>query len=337
MIEYILNSGIDLTISIQNIGGWLLNPMQFFSFLGTEQFFLLCAPVIYWCLDAQLGLRVGLFLMASGNINYALKVILHSPRPYWYNLDVLALSTESSFGLPSGHAQNAVVVWGTLAAFLKKRLAWIGGILLIFMIGLSRIYLGVHFPSDVLLGWVVGIGLLILFLRLESTIIEWLTQHKLAIQVLIVLTFSLFLLILGLFSKWLLADWTIPLNWIKNATAAAPGAEPINPLSLEGALTYSGAFFGLACGAIIIKSTGGFITIGSLAQRTARFIIGVIVVLILWRGLGSIFPGGQSLAACILRYFRYGLVGFWVSGGAPWLFIRIGIAQPEREIVKPPI
>jgi hypothetical protein len=57
----------------------------------------------------------------------------------------------------------------------------------------------------------------------------------------------------------------------------------------------------------------------------------VIGLLILWFGLGLVFPRGESILPYILRYLRYVLVGFWVSGGAPWIFYKFNLAEaPKR-------
>ena len=85
MIQPIYDSGIAFILAFQAMGAWLNPPMQLLSFLGNDLFFLLVAPVIFWSIDAALGLRLGLFLMVSASVNEALKLIMHSPRPYWYS------------------------------------------------------------------------------------------------------------------------------------------------------------------------------------------------------------------------------------------------------------
>jgi membrane-associated phospholipid phosphatase len=145
-MDNLLNAGIQFIIWLQSLGSWLTPIMKVITFMGNEQFYLLIAPAILWCLDATLGLRVGIFLMINGMVNTAFKVAFHGPRPYWYSSDVSALgSAENSFGAPSGHAQHSVVVWGALAERIKQRWVWIIAILLMFFIGVSRLYLAVHF------------------------------------------------------------------------------------------------------------------------------------------------------------------------------------------------
>ena len=111
------------------------SPMQLFSFLGSEEFYLFIAPFLYWCIDQSLGLRLAIGLMVSNWINLCLKQVLLLPRPYWISRQVNAWASESSFSLPSGHAQNAVVVWGLLAASVRRWWCWLLAIFLIFMIG----------------------------------------------------------------------------------------------------------------------------------------------------------------------------------------------------------
>ncbi len=319
--------GIDFILFLQGLGEWLLAPMKLFTFLGNEEFYLFVAPAIYWCLDARLGLRLGLGLMISGMSNTIIKLALHGPRPYWYSAQVAAHSTETSFGVPSGHSQNAVVVWGMLAARIRRGWAWLVAALLIFLIGLSRMYLGVHFPHDVLLGWSLGALLLWAFLALEGRISAWLSKVKPSEQALAALGFSLGMILLAALVRLGLGAWSLPQEWVQTAAQAAPDAEPIAPLALSGLISNAGAFFGLALGAILIKARRGFDTSGPAWQRLARFLVGVAGVFVLWYGLGAIFPRGEALLPYLLRYLRYALVGVWIIGLSPMLFIRIGLAK----------
>ena len=68
------DSAVALIIAVQNLGAWLEIPMRIFSFLGTEIFYLLILPVLYWCIDANLGLRVGVILLFSGAVNEIFKL-----------------------------------------------------------------------------------------------------------------------------------------------------------------------------------------------------------------------------------------------------------------------
>jgi len=326
-MDNVLDLGIAVILFLQSLGDWLIAPMQFFSFLGYEEFFLLIAPGIYWSLNAQLGLRVGLFLMISGNINSFLKLAGLGPRPYWYDARVRALSAETSFGIPSGHAQHAVVVWGTLARHFKRGWAWALAIAIMLLIGVSRLYLGMHFLTDVLAGWLIGAVLLWLFPYLERFALYWIKGKSSGEQGLGILGVSLAMVLIGALLKLNLGDWTFPSEWMNLATKAVPDVLP-DPLALSGFLTNSGAFFGLAWGGILIQKQGGYNAEGPLWQRVGRFFVGLVGVLILWNGLGMIFPRGENLIAYALRFIRYGLVGLWVVYLAPLAFYRLRLATP---------
>jgi membrane-associated phospholipid phosphatase len=325
-MDAVLDWGIQVVLWFQGLGTWLVAPMKLFSFLGNEEFFLLLAPVLYWCIDSQAGMRVGLLLMLSGCTNTIIKIFFYQPRPYWIEPQVKAYSAESSFGLPSGHAQNAVVVWGGLAASFKKKWLWVLAFIFPFLIGLSRIYLGVHFPSDVLVGWLLGALLLWVYLKLEPGIKRWGSQQRMSTQIVAAFGVSMILILLGVIARVSLGSWILPTEWVENAQAAAPEAELINPTDLTGLVSNSAAFFGLILGGILMAKRGGFSAAGENWQLVLRYITGIIGVLILWAGLKIIFPSGDDWLALILRYVRYGLVGFWVTGLAPWVFYRLKLA-----------
>lgn len=318
---------IQLIDWLQALGGWLTAPMEYLSLTGSEQFYLLVAPAIYWCWDTTLGLQTGLFLMGNAIINSYIKILLHTARPFWVSTAIKHLAFESSFGLPSGHAQNAAVFWGTVGAYFRKGWLWALLLVLIFLVGLSRLYLAVHFPHDVVVGWLLGIIVLWLFLRLSTPVTAWIKAHSLSTQILAIFTFSLLLILLGFLSRLASSGFELPTAWVDNAASSFPEEDLINPLDISGIVSNAGAFFGLAAGACWIRSRGGFDVSGSAAQRFGRYVLGVLGVFILWFGLGEVFPRGEMWLPFLLRFLRYGLVGLWVTALAPLLFIRIRLAN----------
>jgi membrane-associated phospholipid phosphatase len=319
----VLAFGIQMIAWFQNLGEWLVIPFKGITFLGNEEFFLLLAPAIYWCLDARLGLRLGLFLMTSGSLNSTLKILAHAPRPAWIDPTVKAYVYESSFGIPSGHSQNAAVIWGMVAANLRRRWSWIAAGGLVLLIGLSRIFLAAHFPTDVLAAWMIGILLLWLFLKIDPALTQWINKQQPTSQVIVALLTSLGFILLGLLARLTLGSWKLPSIWISNSLVVFPDEEPITPLALSGMVSNAGAFWGLAIGAIWIKLQGGFAPAGNIWKRLGCYVIGLIGVVLIWRGLGSLLPSGEELIPLVLRYLRYALIGAWVTGLAPWLFVKI--------------
>ena len=181
-MDFLTANGIDLVILIQGLGDWLVAPMRFFTFLGSEDFFFLILPAIYWCIDSALGLRIGYILIISNGLSFIFKLAFAGPRPYWINPQVQALTYESSFGVPSGHAQNAVSIWGLMAHRIGKSWAYALGFGIALLIGFSRLVLGMHFPHDVLAGWLIGGVLLWTFARLWHPVSAWLGRQTFARQ-----------------------------------------------------------------------------------------------------------------------------------------------------------
>lgn len=327
-MELLIQNGVDWIVMIQGLGAWLAGPMRFFSFLGSEEFFLLALPALYWSIHSGVGLRVGLILLAGNSINHVFKVALGGPRPYWVSGRVLPLAAETSFGVPSGHSQIAAGVWGIVAASLRKPWAWIGAVTLVLLIGFSRMYLGVHFLHDVLLGWLLGALTLWAFVTYWDRAAAWLKGQSFARQAAVAFGVSMVFILLSSLAVAAQAGYEIPREWEVNAARA--GDEEIAPVTLSGAITPAGTLFGLALGLAWMTRRGGFQASGSVTQRALRYLVGVIGILIFWYGLGQVFPRGEFPLAYLLRYLRYVLIGFWVSGGAPWLFFKMKLAEAPK-------
>jgi membrane-associated phospholipid phosphatase len=323
-MDALIQTGIDWIIAIQSLGGWLELPMVFFTALGNENFFFLVLPLLYWSVDTGLGLRIAFILATSNYLNHILKLLFATPRPYWVSAQVKPFLHENSFAIPSGHAQNSAAFTGIAAAWIRRPWAWVTALLLTFFIGFSRLYLGVHFVHDALAGWAIGYVLLLLFLRFWDPVAAWLRTKTLAQQIGIALLISLLMIAMGLLAIAPLEGYVFPPEWEENARRAGPVPDPV---SIEGTFTSAGSFFGLAAGAAWIASRGGFQAAGPLEKRALRYVIGLIGIMMLWFGLGQVFPDGETIVALILRYIRYFLVGFWVTAGAPWLFFHFKLVR----------
>ncbi|HMK09239.1 MAG TPA: phosphatase PAP2 family protein [Anaerolineales bacterium] len=316
-----LQWGTGLLVAWQSGGSQLVgNVMQSFTFLGSEWFYMLVMPAVLWCFSASLGMRLGLLLLTSATLNTICKLALALPRPFWVDERVRALSVETSFGLPSGHAQNAVVLWGYLAYTVRRWWATLAAILLILAISFSRLYLGVHFPGDVLAGWIVGALVLAVFLLLERPVGRWLKRRSLATRLLLTVAFSLGFLALGWLASNLSARRALPPTWADNFHRALGASVPFRPGSLDDLVAGAGALLGFAAGAVVLDEWGKFTDVRGAWPRLARFFLGVVVVLALQVGLSAVLPDGDAF-----RFLRYALLGGWISYGAPRLFFAIGL------------
>ncbi len=156
-----------------NILYWLesiRNPVLdgFFSLvtkLGDETMFIVAAIVVFWCFSK----KYGYYLMAAGVggtvINQTLKITCQVPRPWVKdpNFTIVESAREAATGysFPSGHTQNGIAVWGGIARLARRKWLRAVGIVLAVLIGLSRMYLGVHTPADVSVAAVCGVILVL--------------------------------------------------------------------------------------------------------------------------------------------------------------------------------
>jgi len=323
-MDWLMEIEMAITLFFQQLGNWLEIPFQAFTFLGNELFFLLVMPAIYWSINPQIGFRSGMMLVLSGGLNSCFKLLFHSPRPFWVDARVDAMSSETSFGLPSGHAQNSAAIWGIIAASMRKKWAMIVAVIVVCFIGLSRIYLGVHFVRDVLSGWLIGALLVVLYLKLEKPATLWLAARSFSVQLLLSFIFSIILILLGYICQAVSIGWELPSSWINQAVAS--GAEAPNPFSLEGVITIAGVAFGFTAGYAWWRKKFGNPEIKATAlKRLARYIIGLLGILALYAGLKVIFPQDPVLIESIFRFIRYALIGLWVTALAPLLFKKLNL------------
>jgi membrane-associated phospholipid phosphatase len=325
-MDLLMEFEITVTLFFQNLGSWLAPIAKGLSFLGTENFYILLLPALYWCIDASLGFRIGIMLVATNSLNGYLKVLFHSPRPFWVDPRVKAIAAETSFGLPSGHSQNAASIWGLLAGKVRRSWVTIVSIAAIILIGLSRIYLGVHFTRDVLVGWLIGGITIILFLLLEKPVTSWIIKKSLVFQILLAFLISILIIALGYASVALTTGWQLPPEWIKQALAS--GNVIIDPFNLEGCFTISGVSFGFVSGyAWLIKKKGKIVISGKIGSRFLRYIIGLAGLVVIYAGLKLILPENPAWLGFTLRFLRYGLIGLWVSALAPLLFEKLKLSK----------
>ena len=325
-MQTLIDFGISFIIALQHLGEWQIPIMNFFSQLGTEEFFFIVLPLLFWSVDSALGIRVAFILGASIFLNLIGKVGFAGPRPYWVSSHIQPWWPETSFGIPSGHAQHAMSIWGIIALYKKEKWITIVCAILIFMIGFSRLVLGAHFPHDVVFGWLLGACLLWLYARYWDATVAWLSKISFSKQVGIAFVTSMIFVIVGMIVTSLRSGFQIPESWMTNALRSGVAPDPIDP---NGVYTAAGTFFGLAIGAAWTHLRGGYQVEGPVWKRALRYVIGLIGVIILWQGLGSILPRGDGFLVYSLRFLRYTLVGWWISGGAPWIFKHFNLTTPS--------
>ena len=296
--------GTEAIVWVQSLSNpWLDAIFKFFTFLGNEQFYLLLLPFVYWCLDRQIGIGLGYLSMFSVWVNNVVKYIFRIPRPSDPRLRIPLPETSPSF--PSGHSQNAITNWGYLAVRFRNRIFWMVAILLMLGIGLSRIVLGVHFPQDVIGGWLIGLVLLVIFAWAEPKVRRWIGSQKTAVQLVLAVGVPVLLIFLH--------------------PADNAGLYPA-----EGALTPMSALVGMGVGVVMERRWVRFRVDGKWWRRGLRFLGGVVVVGIVYAGPKLILPEQMAYGLeAAIRFVRMALLGWVVAFLGPWLFVRLRLAERE--------
>ncbi len=137
--------------------------------LGNTVPVLLIVIILLITLNKKDKILLGTSAVLSVVINTILKNIVERPRP-----DHLRLITQGGYSFPSGHAMISICVYGTLIYIINKNiknkllktLLTILLLIIIISIGLSRIYVGVHYPSDILGGYLLSLTIVIININL---------------------------------------------------------------------------------------------------------------------------------------------------------------------------
>ena len=287
--QEILNWGIDIITLLQHFkADFFVLFMKGITFLGNETAYLIMMPVVLWCIYFRIGVRTGVVFLSSAYLNFVFKDMFAQPRPFILEPSV-KLIEASGYGLPSGHAQGSLVFFGMLALLIRKRWFTVISVILILLIAFSRIYLGVHFPTDILGGWVLGGSLLFGYLKFGNRFEQIVAQWSLWQQIVL-----------------LVATTGIMLIYITHET-----------------IVIVATFFGLGIGTILSVRFNDTQRPSSFYQYILRFLTGLLIGSTIYIGLAFIFPKNGEPLYELLRFVRYFILVLWFSAGAFWLFQRL--------------
>jgi hypothetical protein len=211
---------------------------------------------------------------------------------------VVPLQEEVNYGIPSAHVMVGLVVWGYAALFAKRRWVYWALALFVIVMAWSRMYIGVHFPQDVIAGALFGLIVLLLYARaVEPVAARWQHLNPYLRIGLLVLAGVITVLIAG---------------HDRNALALAGILIGVGP-AMELELRYA-----------------NFSNAGTPTQRMLRFVIGIALTLALFLGLrvlfGALAEEGTTLGIA-LRLLRYAVVTLFAFFVWPRLMLRFGLAQ----------
>lgn len=148
--------GTQLIQMLQSLFAQFNWAFEAITLLGDGTILVGLSAAIYWCFDKSRGRLVTYVLLFGAYLNFFLKILILWPRP---SVDLrLAEKGETSYGFPSGHAQDSTTFWTWTTLDFRKRILGLLGAAMVIAVGISRIYLGLHYLGQVIGGWIIGLA-----------------------------------------------------------------------------------------------------------------------------------------------------------------------------------
>ena len=271
------------------------NPVldTFFSFItkfGEETVFMVAALIIFWCINKYHGYYILSIGFMGTVVNQFLKITCRIPRPWVkdpsFTIVESARAEATGYSFPSGHTQSSVSTFGGIANTTK--LPWIKmlSIVLAILVPLSRMYLGVHTPQDVLVSVAVALILIFLF---HPIIKKSETDHRYMWWLICAM------LIVSLANLLYVTLYNFPSD--------------IDITNLESAVKNAYKLFGAILGIVVVYYFDSkyidFKTEAPLLGQIFKVVFGLIVILAIKEGLKPVFNALGIEHPIIMQSFRY--------------------------------
>lgn len=272
--------------------------------LGEETFFMVIAIVIFWCINKKEGYYLLTVGFLGTIVNQFLKLIFRIPRPWIldHNFTIVESAREAATGysFPSGHTQNAVGTFGCIARTTKNRWIRFLCILILSAVSISRMYLGVHTPYDVITSFLIATILVFAIYPLFTKIS---------------LTSKYFL--------WILSGLTLSSAVYLIFVYVFPFPDNIDPINLangiENGWKLLGAMVGMVIASFIDQKYIQFSTKAVWWVQIVKVLLGLIFLIVIKEGLKiSLFVlfGNVGLASAV----RYCIVVLFAAAIWPATF-----------------
>ncbi|GAB6424650.1 hypothetical protein bcgnr5372_31320 [Bacillus luti] len=131
--------------------GVLTTFFKLVTSIANETLYLIIISILYWCVSKRKAFHMIIMLCFSGYMGIVVKEFMKIPRPYTYGgIQALYEKSAAGYSFPSTHVQLATTFWGSFMILCKKRIIWVIGIIFIILVATSRLYLRVHWLSDII-------------------------------------------------------------------------------------------------------------------------------------------------------------------------------------------
>lgn len=286
------------------LNGSVDKVIELITMLGEEVVAVCFVAIMYWCIDKKKAISSCVLLLSSLTITCVIKAIVRYPRPFTVikDLDATRVETATGYSFPSGHTTSASSIYTSLAIFFKKRWLTVLCAIIILLVGLSRMCLAVHWPMDVLVGWIIGIGFTLAFAnKFYEVFCDKERSNKFCIS------YSLIMGIPGLILAILLS------------------LDMVDKMAFEDIMLFCIFGYSTVLGYYLEGKQTDFSTKGSILNKVLRVLIGVVGIFAIRSGLKAVFP---KLA--IFNFIRYSLIGLWAFYFYPLLGAKVGLFEAGR-------
>ena len=258
------------------------------SFFGEETFVIAIVLLVFWNINKQKGFALYMNVLTSVLVMGILKAVVRAPRPFVVLDDIAGkrMGTATGYSFPSGHTTTAASFYTSLALLLKKRICSIIAAIMIVLVGVSRLYLGVHWPNDVFAGLLIGVSISFLLYRWSLQLFEDRVRLvRFSIRYGLIATLA-----------------SLILSVLLNMELVDPVAfnDLMKTLALAGA-----GLLGFGFEEQIVR----YRVEASLTKKILRYLLGMGVVIAIIASK-ALFP--PSIYA-ISSFIRYSLVGVWAT------------------------
>ena len=184
--------GLKIVKGVQSISNGFFDVFfNTVTMFGEEALIILLLVVIYFAVNKRFGEYLGYSIISSMLVNTAIKNTFKASRPFEVDDTIINLRPETSggFSFPSGHTQSSTTVFASIYNYCKKNYLLVIALVVGSLVALSRLYLGVHFPKDV----IVGFALAFLISALTYFLYNKFEKKKITLFVITGLVFTPFL------------------------------------------------------------------------------------------------------------------------------------------------
>lgn len=273
------------------------------SSFGEENLIILLLVTIYWCFNKKKGFITFSSLLLSLLSMQTLKAIFRAPRPFQVYPDLIEadrVKTATGYSFPSGHSTAASSFYSSIAKLYKNKAVRVLCIILIVAVPLSRLYLGVHWPVDVITGTLIGLGITLLLTNALSRLYEDRNLMKK-----IYLPLGIMCLIISLFI----------------ATVLHRGKADV--IAFSDLMKILAVFSTASIGAVIEMSSTDFRPASGAKKRILSFITGILLIILVQLS-DLLIP--ESLYF-LWAFVRYSLIGLLATCIIPMLLIKLNLME----------